>query len=417
MKFGKIEMKEMELKVYDKDTAASAVVLGDYGRSYYSYIRNDFQVNLERHVRIKILKKAGYELGNIRVPLWKSGMTKEETLDIKGFTYNLENGKIVKAKLEKDAIFQEKVNENLNMKTFTMPAIKEGSVIEYSYTVQSEFYYILPEWEFQRHIPVVWSEYRATVPEFFIFKQYSQGYEPYHIHTQDEGRESFPVRFGGQNVAGAGFGGNTRTPGSIEMVEARTTKYRWVMKDVPALQEEPYITTIKDYVAKIEFEITGTKFGAVPQTFRQTWAALSKSLLEREDWGRQLNRTGFVKAEIQGIKAKYTDLAERAAAICAFVKKTMKWNGMEQLYPGSTLKKAYENQSGNSADINLLLIAMLREAGIEANPVILSTRSHGRVPFFPLESKTLRFGVPAAHALPQRGRAIHRSGRGNGPFA
>jgi len=78
MKFGKIEMKEMEMKFYDKDTAASAVVLADYGRSYYSYIGEDFQVNLERHVRIKILKKAGYELGDVRVPLWKSGLTEEK---------------------------------------------------------------------------------------------------------------------------------------------------------------------------------------------------------------------------------------------------------------------------------------------------------------------------------------------------
>ena|GEM_PF-12433 len=286
----------------------------------------------------------------------------------------MENGKIVKARLEKDAIFEEKVNENLNRKTFTMPALKEGSVIEYIYTVKSEFYYILPEWEFQRDIPVVWSEYRATVPEFFIFKQDSQGYESYHLHTQDEGRESFPVRYEGQNAVGSGFGGNTRTPGGIEMVEAKTTKYRWVMKDVPALQEEPYITTIKDYVAKIEFEITGTKFGAVPKTFRQTWADLSKRLLEREDWGKQLNRTGFVKAEIQGIKAKYTDPAERAAAICAFVKKTMKWDGKERLYPESTLKKAYENRSGNSAPVPSLKNA---NAVVRRHETIFTVKSAG----------------------------------------
>jgi hypothetical protein len=387
MKFGKIEMKEMEMKSYDKDTSASAVVLGDYGRSYYTYVGEEFQVNLERHVRIKILKKSGYEHGNIRVPLWKSGLTEEKLADIKGFTYNLENGKIVKAKLEKEAIFQEKMNENLNVKTFAMPAIKEGSVIEYTYTIKSEFYYILPEWEFQRDIPVLWSEYRATVPEFFIFKQYSQGYEPYHIQTQEEGRESFAVRYAAEDHRGNGFNSGGRTPGGIENVEAKTTKYRWVMKDVPALEEEPYITTIKDYVAKVEFEITGTKFGAVPKSFRTTWEELAKSLMESESWGRQLNRTGFVKDEIQGLKAKYTDPAERAAAICAFVKKTMKWDGNERLYPESTLKKAYENRSGNSADINLLMLAMLKEADIDASPVILSTRSHGRAPFFPLVSK------------------------------
>jgi hypothetical protein len=392
LKFGKVEMKELEMKNYPKDTSAGAVILSDMGRSYYTYVGDEFQVNLERHVKIKILKKSDYKWADVRIVLYKSGTTVERVSDLKGFTYNLENGKMVKTKLEKEQVFEEKYDENHVLKKFTMPAVREGSVIEYTYTVKSEFYWTLPEWEFQNEIPVLWSEYRAIVPEFFIFKQYGQGYEPYYISKMDEGRESFAVHYRSED--NNSYTGSGRTPGGIQNVEAKTTKYRWVMKDVPAIQEEPYMTTLRDYIAKIEFEITGTKFGAILKTWRNTWDDLAKNLLESEYFGTQLNRTGFIRDEITGIKTKFTDPAERVAAICAFVKKTMKWDGRERLYPETTLKKAYENRTGNSADINLLLVAMLKEAGLDANPVILSTRDHGRVPFFPLITK---FNYVIAH--------------------
>ncbi|MES2734199.1 MAG: DUF3857 and transglutaminase domain-containing protein [Bacteroidota bacterium] len=380
MKFGKVEMKDLEMKFYDKDTSASAVVLYDYGNAFFTYISNDFQVNFERHVRIKILKKSGYDWADSQISLYKSDNTEEKVTNLKGYTYTLENGKIVKTKLEKEHIFDDKLSENESLKKFTMPGVKEGCVIEYSYTVQSEFLYTFQEWEFQKSIPVLWSEYRARIPEFYIYKQHSQGYEPFFINTSEEGRESFAVRYEAENSSQ----GMARTPGSIENVEVKNTQFRWVIKDIPALHEEPYVTTMSDFVSKIEFELTATNFSHNYKPFRSSWEELAKDLLESESFGKQLNRTGFVKDEIEGIKAKFTDPAERIFATQAFVKKTMKWDGKKRVYPATTLKKAYENRTGNSSDINLLLVAMLKEEGIDASPVILSTRDNGRAPFFPL---------------------------------
>jgi hypothetical protein len=381
MKFGKVEMKELEMISYSNDTSASAVILGDYGNAYFTYIGDDMNVNFERHVRIKILKKSGYEWADMRIPLYKSGTTEEKVLNLKGYTYNLENGKVVKTKLEKEHIFDEKVSDNQSLKKFTMPGVKEGSVLEFSYTVQSEFLYQFHEWEFQKSIPVIWSEYRARIPEFYIYKQYAQGYEPLFINTSEEGRETFTVHYAAEDTR------QGRVAGGIENVEFKNTKFRWVAKEVPALHEESYVTTMDDFVAKIEFELTATNWNHNYKPFGQSWEAMAKDLLESEYFGKQLNRTGFVKDEIEGIKAKFTDPTDRVLATQAFVKKAMKWDGKKRLYPETTLKKAYEARNGNSADINMLLVAMLQEEGIDASPVILSTRDNGRAPYFPLITK------------------------------
>ena len=60
----------------------------------------------------------------------------------------------------------------------------------------------------------------------------------------------------------------------------------------------------------------------------------------------------------------------------------MNWNGFNSFYTYEGVKTAYKKGSGNVADINLMLVAMLRHANLEANPVLVSTKEHG-IPLFP----------------------------------
>jgi hypothetical protein len=380
MKFGKIEMSELQMATYTKDTSASAVVLCDYGKSYFKYTENDgFQVYFDRQVRIKILKKSGYDRANVEIPFFRiSNSSEEEVLNLKGFTYNLEGKEIIKEKLTKEGVFEEKVSDNWVIKKFTMPNVKEGSVIEFSYTIKSDFLFTFREWQFQKTIPVVWSEYRATIPEYFDYKKLSQGYESFSTEVKSV-NERFS-RFNGDP--------NPLTP--------IATSYRWVAKDVPALREEPYMTTVNDYVTKIEFEIANVKMpGQMVKPINNTWQALTESLLKDESFGQQLKKTGFAKDELAAISAKYTNPLEQTIAVYDLVRRQVKWNDVKQKYAYNNLKKTYDTHTGNSADINLMLIAFLREVGIDANPVILSTRDHGRV----LQSYALitKFNYVVAH--------------------
>lgn len=381
VKFGKIEMPEIQLKAYDKDTSAEAVILGDFGKSYFQYSSSDgFQVFFERIIRIKILKKSGYDWATGQIAVYKSGTDEEKITSLQGVTYNEEGGKIVKTKLNKDAMFVEQVNDNWSLKKFTMPNVKEGSIVEYAYTIKSDFAFNFREWEFQHSIPVVWSEYRAVIPEYFNYRQFAQGYEPFHIHTQETSRVNFSIRIEAQSYATAGLSSDVgRVPARFENVEAQATSYRWVTKDVPAFKEEPYMTTVNDYLTKIEFELASIKYpGQIEKSYTNSWESMTRSLLESEHFGLQLNRAGFLKNEITAITAQFPDPTQRMAAVSGLVRKSMKWNGVYGKYSAG-IRKSYENKIGNSADINLLLTATLQEAGLDANPVVLSTRDYGRL--------------------------------------
>ena len=380
IKYGKIDLADLQMKVYPKDTSAEAVILGDIGRAYFEYSQSEgFQVVYERLRRIKILKKSGYDWATVKVPLYigKNNSGRESMLDLKGVTYNLENGQIVKEKLEKESIFLDKKDDNHSVKRFTFSKIKEGSVVEYLYKIKSDFFYNFRDWTFQSSIPVAWSEFSASVPEYFTYRQIQQGYQPMLINEVKNGQASYTL-----NIPGSS--GNTltsnRIPSTTETVSVNTKDFRWAMKDIPAIREEPFMTTIDDYVAKLEFELSSTLFpGSNYKSYADNWESLNTRLLENESFGLQLNRSGFLKDMVSVIKASSKDTLQQIGMAYNLIKESMTWNEIETFYVESNLKRALEAKTGNVSDINMLLVVLLRELGYNANPVILSTRDNGRV--------------------------------------
>jgi len=176
IKFGDIPKADLVMTTYPEDESAPAVILEDYGEAYVSITASNASLIVKRHVRIKILKKEGLKWADIAIQLYHSGAAHEKVSNLKAVTYNLENGKITEHKLSKDGIFRERFNRNFNVEKFTMPNVKEGSVLEYSYTIYSDFIANFPNWQFQYTIPVRLSEYWEIIPDFFVMEKYMQGY-------------------------------------------------------------------------------------------------------------------------------------------------------------------------------------------------------------------------------------------------
>jgi hypothetical protein len=174
------------------------------------------------------------------------------------------------------------------------------------------------------------------------------------------------------------------------------------MKQVPAFRDEPFMTTSDDFVSRIDFELAGVRWPNQPyRSVAGSWEKINTTLLDDENFGIQLKRGGFLKDKVTAIIAQHTDPAARVAAIHQLVRQSVKHNGHNSYYATSTLRHAYDQHTGNTADVNLLLIALLREAGIQANPVLLSTRDHGMInQNLPLLSK---FNYVVAHvAIPEK---------------
>ena len=380
IKFGKIDKQYLEMDSYEADTSANAVVLADYGSSYFRYHQSKgaFQLYFQRHRRIKILKSEGYSWADHTIPIYHDGSDKEIVSSLKGVTYNLVDGKVEKYKLEKNAVFEEKYSDRWDIKKFTMPNVTEGSVIEYTYIIISDFVFNLREWEFQSSAPTLWSEYEVSIPEYFNYKKLQQGYIP--LVLAETKTEAGIINFSGKDA-----NGNM----SNEQLNYVNNIGRWAIKNIPAMVPEDYMTTVSDYISKIEFELSTIKYpNSSVKSVMNTWETMNKKLLESTVFGMQLNKKACLKEQAATIAANHQEPEEKIKAAVDHIKNKMNWDGKNGLYSNGNIKKSYEDGSGNAADINLALIVLLREAGLQADPVILSTRSHGLVsPIYPILSK------------------------------
>jgi len=381
IKFGKPEPADFEAKSFVADSAASAVVLYDYGLTRFRLNGTSFQLESDRLTRIKILKKSGYDVATVEVPLYHRGQAEERIVNLKGFTYNEVGGKIEKVKLETGKAFTEERTTNIRVRKFTLPNVREGAVIEYSYTVTSDFLSQFQDWTFQREIPTRWSEFQATIPEYFDYKMLMQGYEPLALQTKEQTTAQYVASGRVELVDGSNFTGQTtHTATRSDAITAQATNYHWAMQNVPALRDEPYMTTMRDYVARLNFELAGERMpGGAYQNVLGTWTKINTELRNEENFGGQLGRISFLDAALKPLIAQYPDPAARAAAVRELVIKGMKYDGTASFVASGSLRKSYELHRGTAADVNLLLIAALRQAGLPAEAVLLSTRSHGRV--------------------------------------
>src|SRR5258706_11290559 len=194
-KFGDISEKDFNTKVYAIDSNANAVVLADIGSSdIEGNSKGWFSLVHKHYKRVHILNKNGYDIANVSIPLSLDGGDEEKLDKVKAVTYNLENGKVVETKLDVKAnVFKDNIDKNHIVKKFTLPNIKEGSIIEFEYTIISDYLQNLQPWEFQGSYPRLWSEYNLSLPEFFNYVFLTQGYKSYDVNDRKERRESYKV--------------------------------------------------------------------------------------------------------------------------------------------------------------------------------------------------------------------------------
>ncbi|WP_320053402.1 DUF3857 domain-containing protein [uncultured Acetobacteroides sp.] len=381
-KFGKITPAEIDLKVYPKDSSASAVVLFDKGQFYYDFnsVTSDFKVVFHEHKRIKILKKEGEEYATVKIPVYGKSESREMINSFKAFTYNIIDGKQEKVKLDKSLIFKEKVNDNLSINKFTFPSVKEGSIIEYEIEITSGYDGYINDWHFQSSIPVAWSGYDVSIPEYYVFNRQTKGYNTFAESTHSQ--ESRSINFGGSS-------------------SILYTNYidHFVMKDVPAFKEEPFMDCKDNYLSMVSYELRSIQIpGALYKDYNASWEGISKGMLDDSDFGGQIRTRGFFRDDLAAAIKNDTTQLSKIQTIFNLVKSKVKWNDVNNYWCKDGIKKAYKDGIGNCAEINLLLVAMLKEAGITAYPVILSTRSHGLIDFGHPSSTKANYVVAVAEA-------------------
>ncbi|MDX1430076.1 MAG: transglutaminase-like domain-containing protein, partial [Rhodothermales bacterium] len=150
--------------------------------------------------------------------------------------------------------------------------------------------------------------------------------------------------------------------------------------DVPALREEPFMTSPRDYRASLQLQLSSyysSTFGLTP--LNNTWEQLAESLEDLPRWRDYVDTKNVVEKRTEEVIAASSTDEEKLAAIHEHLRSTISWDGSHTFIPFQSPGDLLKTNRGTVAEINMMLVSMCRAAGLEAYPVLLSTRSHGRV--------------------------------------
>lgn len=382
VKFGDISVADFATKVYDVDSSAHAVVLYDACKGkYVGDNSGGFSIEYTYHRRIRLLNKNAFEkLASVNIYLYKGGNSLEDKMSkIEASTFNIENGQVLKTKVDKNSIFKDKVSKLYQVQKFTFPNLTEGCIIEYAYTISSPLERYVRPHQFQEKFPVLWSQYDITIPALYEFVVLKTGTHPYAVEKTD-------VESGYYNIRNSG--GSERD----EVFSFKTNNYHstFAMKNIPAINNETYTSSLSNHLAKIEFQLSATNYPNAPRRdILRNWNQVSNELMNDENFGKLINdNNGWLDDEIKKIVPPNGSEEQKAKAIYDFVRTQFVCTDYDEKYVYTSLKKIFANKKGTVADINILLMAMLKKIDIFVDPVLLSTTENGKAPsIYPILNK------------------------------
>lgn len=383
-KFGKISKEETDMTAAPSDPAAPAVVLFDKGYVDHRYVNKvGFIQEFERHTRIKIFKKEAYHLADVAFMYYKW----QKIGDLKATCYNMENGKLVEIDLEKANVFDEKITRSRMLRKFTIPGVKEGSIIEFKYTITDEDVVGIPNWVFQQvNAPTIWSEYEAMIPTFIAYNKMSQGWEPYTLTEEEENTKNINI-----TISNRGEGLVTQTTTQNVKIEYTLRHMHFIQQNLPAIKPEPFVPAPSDYLSQINFDIqaiyntdvvpNGGTYKLINTSFKSynnNWENLGREMLE-DVYDKDLNSGKYTKDQVSTCTAGKSTPTEKLTAIYEYVGKNYAVRDYNLIWASQSQETLVKDHKGTATDVNLLMINMLRQAGLKAWPVMISTRSNGKV--------------------------------------
>ena len=361
LKWGKPTDDELKMTSYAPDPEAEAVVLCSETQLRYDLTSGSFKLKRSTKKRIKVLKEEGKDKANGGISYMYNGHRLgqcEYLAKLKATAYNMVEGKLVKTKMEGDMVNHEDVTKTLRLTKFTVPQVTVGTVIEVECEIESDFFSDIDDWVAQDDIPVLYTSFDVTVPEYFSFHVDERGF-----HTLERKIEDTNMTI----AAGSGEG----------ILHCGGKHYRFVGRNLPALRQKKLLYAPESYGQRVSMELSAIQIpGIMTKYFTADWNDVDKGLLDDDEFGGRLGKNPL-KTEMQeaGV-ATISDPKERIMAIYRLLKDRVKWNEKYNLYAESA-GKVLKERSGSNASINFILINMLKDAGFEAFPAVMRSRDMG----------------------------------------
>ena len=321
IEMGEISKQELEMKSDPLFPDVNAIVL-------YRDVNIYLGRYVEVHERIKIFNEEGYDYATIRIPY-------PDVTKIKGATYNLVDGQVVETKLDKDLIFTDEVIKGVEIKKFTFPNIAPGSIVELFY--KSE---------------------KATGSDIDI--QYDIPIKKVKVKVTNKSQLGIEIL---QNPRA--FLNVSRVEGSNFTTISST--------NVPALEPEKYVYDMDIYRSYLKINVTA----ATDSYMFGSWKGLLDILFEIDLFSLGVKPKGFYKDEVKMVVGNEIDKLKKTRLIYNYLKTEIKWNNNYGFVPDQTVRTTFKDKEGSIADMNILFISMLNSVGIDAHPVLISTKLNG----------------------------------------
>lgn len=349
--FGKVSMEELSMKECPFEKGANAMNLVREAKIGFNY--NDFSgvfsIKTETIVRIKIFNKLGFSSSNIKIP-YLSNSRYEKITDIEAFLYSLDSdGKIVKEKLERKDIFREKTSEKntFDYISFTFPNLNPGAVIEYRFTRTDKNTRFLMPWFFQDELPTYVSKVTLVVPTYVFMR--------YYVLADPVIKDSSFKKY----------------EGGLYNEETRA----YTMQKIHSFKVEPLMTSVKDNLQRVEFSLKHSGF--IEKQFKDVPSYINFQLLWTDEFGLQFEKPiPGTEKYIDSVK-RLKGLPDKMEAVFNYVKKNVEWNGEQTFYCDDSLSACWKNKTASNAEMNLLLLNLLRKAGVPAYPLLVSSHENG----------------------------------------
>jgi transglutaminase-like putative cysteine protease len=371
--FRDVSVEALKQTEHPRDPEAEAAVLYQSCIVTYNYnnATNSFEVRSRHNRRIKIYTQDGVDWANINIFYHADG----NVARIRASTFNMAGGKVEETRLNNRDIHTEDISEWTKNRTFAMPAVVPGSIIDIEFEVIEPARYSIKEFWKKHSIPLNYSLYQVEIPEYFIFNKEVKGVPVYMDIKRSAGNGTINLHQTQRSVNR--FGTPQATQHRSHTVTYRVNIETYVARDVPALRDEPLVPAMHNYRTSIAYELSSIRFPGQPVVnVTKTWDDIAKLLMESQTFGRQLNvRTRELEPLVE--MAKQLEIPERVNKIYYYVRDNFTWNGLYGEHAANGIRQTVSEGGGNVGDINLLLINLLRQAGVDAKPVVLSSRHNG----------------------------------------
>jgi hypothetical protein len=340
--FGIFSSEEQHLKTVDFDKDADAVVLFDIATANYNEEHN---LVLNRRIRIKILKEKGIRYGDIEIPFYSKDHF-EYISNIQAVVQNFDATGEQQTQLKRADIFEQKLDSRVSVMKFALPKVKVGSILEYSYVSTCEHYGGLRDWEFQAEIPTLYSNMHLYIVPNTEFQ--------YVVHKSND----LPIDI------------------SVDKSSGSAT---FMMKNVAGLREEPFMDARRDYVQRVEFQLSAYSMHGNKVNYINTWKDVSKELMTEPYFGKQLDKKYSAADEAVLKINSIASPADKMKYAYDYVRRSFSWNGHNTFQAEDGLKTVWETRKGTSGEINLALVNLLKTCGLDVYPLLVSERNHGKI--------------------------------------